>query len=87
MTACTFPSISGGKATWIVEAGDYGGKPIAVVAQKLQDPRLFVPSTVTVESIFGEHNLKLFFKYWCQENPVEVFNALASNLPLPNPYT
>ena len=61
--ACRLPSISGDKATWIVEAGGYGGKPIAVIAQQWEEPRLLVPDTTTVQSIFGEHKLTLFLKY------------------------
>ena len=68
--ACRLPSISGGKATWIVEAGGYGGKPIAVIAQQWEEPRLLVPVTTTVQSIFDEHKLILFLKYWCQANVI-----------------
>ena len=61
--ACGLPSISGDKATWIVKAGGSDGKPIAVVAQQWEEPRLLVPGTTTVQSIFGEHKLTLFLKY------------------------
>ena len=84
--ACGFPSISGGKATWIVKAGGSDGKPIAVVAQQWKEPRLLVPGTTNVQSTFGEHKLILFFRYWCQANPNTVFNALLSDSPLPSPY-
>lgn len=84
--ACGLPGISGDKATWIVKAGGRDGKPIAVVAQQWEEPRLLVPGTTTVQRIFGEHKLILFFRYWCQANPDTVFNALMSNSPLPSPY-
>jgi hypothetical protein len=61
--ACGLPGISGDKATWIVKAGGRDGKPIAVVAQQWEEPRLLVPATTTVQSIFGEHKLILFLKY------------------------
>jgi hypothetical protein len=64
--ACGLPSISGDKATWIVKAGGRDGKPIAVVAQQWGEPRLLAPGTTTAQSIFGEHKLTLFFRYWCQ---------------------
>lgn len=82
-TSCPLASISGGNATWIAEAGGYGGKPIAVVAQQWAAPRLLVPSTATVESIFDGHEAILFFKYWRQVDPMAVFEALASHAPLP----
>jgi hypothetical protein len=84
--ACGLPSISGDKATWIVKAGGRDGKPIAVVAQQWGEPRLLAPGTTTAQSIFGEHKLTLFFRYWCQANSDRVFNALISNSPLPSPY-
>ncbi len=84
--ACKLAGIAGGNATWIVEAGGYGGKPIAVIAQQWEEPRLLVPNSTTVESLFAHHKTKLFFKYWCQANPDAVFNALATNTPLPNRY-
>ena len=34
LTACRLASIAGGQATWIVQAGGYGGPPLAVVAQQ-----------------------------------------------------
>lgn len=85
-SACKLAGIAGGKATWIVEAGGRGGKPIAVVAQQWQQPRSLVPETTTVESIFANQKTKLFFKYWGQANPDGVFNAHASKSPLPDRY-
>jgi hypothetical protein len=86
INACVLAEIAGGNATWIVEAGGYDGKPIAVVAQQWKEPRLLVPETATAEGIFDGHKPKLFFKYWSQANPDAVFDALASNRPLPNRY-
>jgi hypothetical protein len=84
--ACKLAGIAGGNATWIVEAGGYGGQPVAVVAQQWDEPRLLIPYATTVDSLFAHQKTKLFFKYWCQANPEAVFNALASNSPLPSRY-
>lgn len=84
--ACRLASISGGKATWIVEVGGYDGMPIAVVAQQWDEARALIPSATTVESLFANQQKQLFFKYWCQANPETVFDALVSNSPLPSRY-
>ena len=84
--ACELPGISGGKATWIVEAGGYDGMPIAVVAQQWDEARALIPSSTTVESLFASREKQLFFKYWCQADPETVFDALLSNSPLPSRY-
>jgi len=39
---CPLASISGGLATWVVEAGGYGGRPLAVIAQQWPAPRWLV---------------------------------------------
>jgi hypothetical protein len=67
INACVLAEIAGGNATWIVEAGGYDGKPIAVVAQQWKEPRLLVPETATAEGIFDGHKPKLFFKYWSRQ--------------------
>jgi len=61
--ASGLPSISGDNATWIVKVGGRDGKLIAVVTQQWEEPRLLVPGTTTVQSIFGEHKWVLFLKY------------------------
>ena len=84
--ACRLAWIAGGNATWIVEVGGSGGKPVAVVAQQWTEARLLVPSSETVDSLFRKHKPTLFFKYWCQSNPEAVFNALVEKAPLPDRY-
>jgi len=84
MEACGLPVVAGGNATWMVEVGGYGGKPIAVAAQQWDEPRLLVPSSETVESLLREHEPRLFFRYWCQADPGAVFHALAAGAALPD---
>jgi hypothetical protein len=86
-TACELTYISGDRATWIVEAGGYGGKPVAVVAQQWESPRLLVLSSMNVEGLFSHHDPTLFFKYWGQAVPDAVFDALSKNTPLPDRYS
>ncbi|WP_374554578.1 hypothetical protein [Aquitalea pelogenes] len=84
--ACELAGISGGKATWIVEAGGYDGMPIAVVAQQWDEARALITSSTTIDHLFADLEKQLFFKYWCQANPETVFDALVSNSPLPSRY-
>ncbi|WP_266168752.1 hypothetical protein [Dyella subtropica] len=85
-SACCLATIAGGHATWIVEAGGHGGKPIAVVAQQWQKPRLLVAESETVGRLFAIHKAAVFFKYWCQADPECVFEALMSGTSLPGRY-
>ena len=83
-SACPLARIAGGQATWIVEAGGYDRTPIAVMAQQWAAPRWLVSSSSRVERLFANRQARLFFKYWCQADPDAVFEALASNKPLPS---
>lgn len=66
-------SISGGKATWIL---DLDGEPVAVVAQQWDEPRYLVDASQTIRS-FGAP-VSLMFRYWRQNDPDEVFAELAA---------
>ena len=79
--ACPLASISGGEATWIVQAGGYGGRPIAVLAQQWPQPRLLTRGTV--QGLFAAVEPRLHFRYWCQASPDAVFDALAAGTELP----
>ncbi|MFG6488660.1 hypothetical protein ACG04R_18390 [Roseateles sp. BYS78W] len=83
LTACRLASIAGGQATWIVQAGGYGGSPLAVVAQQWAAPRFLAPAGETVERFFSGCEPRVFFRYWCQADPQTVFDALAAGTPLP----
>ena len=79
--ACPLASISGGEATWIVQAGGYDGTPIAVIAQQWPAPRLLTDDTA--EHLFATLEPRLHFRYWCQASPDAVFDALAAGTALP----
>ena len=83
LAACRLAGIAGGQATWIVQAGGYGGQPLAVVAQQWAAPRFLAPTGETVERFFSGRDLRVFFRYWCQADPLAVFDALAAGAPLP----
>lgn len=86
LEACTPASISGGRATWIVQAGGSGGRAVAVVAQQWDSPRLLVPDARTAAQLFSEGEKAIFFRYWCQADPEAVYAALANGEPLPARY-
>lgn len=81
--ACPLASISGGEATWIVQAGGYDGTPIAVISQQWPAPRLHADADDTVQALFQLREPQLFFRYWCQASPEAVFDALAAGTDLP----
>lgn len=79
------PTIAGGRATWIVEAGSL---PLAVVAQQWPEPRYLVPPTQPVaQFIANSAGCQIYFKYWCQADPNTVFESLKNGNPLPNKYS
>ncbi len=53
LRACPLAGIQGGKATWIVDVGAAGAGSIGVVAEQWDAPRLLVPDTVTVATVFA----------------------------------
>jgi hypothetical protein len=77
------PSISGGKATWIL----YATKPLAVLAQQWSEPRYLVNPESSVQTFVDlSAKRQLEFVYWCQADPDQVFESLKNNLPLPDRY-
>lgn len=77
-------NIAGGKATWIVEAGE---KSLAVVAQQWKSPKFLIdPTTLVTECITLGAPRALFFRYWCQVDPVVVYDCLRLGRPLPDMY-
>ena len=77
------PSISGGKATWIV----FGKSPLAVVAQQWSKPHFLVDPTIPIENLIelkDNHHLELM--YWCQVEPQKVIASIEQGQPLPDKY-
>lgn len=79
------PNISGGRATWIVEAGS---QPIAVLAQQWSEPRYLVHAAQPIDQLVGNAaRCHIYFKYWCQADPDAVLECLKNGNPLPNKYS
>ena len=78
-------SISGGRATWIVETGS---RPLAVVAQQWPRARFLVePEQDVTSAVNRSGGCHLYFKYWCQADPNLVYECLRDGKPLPSRYT
>lgn len=76
------PSISGGRATWIVEAGS---QPIAVLAQQWSEPRYLVPAAQPMTPLIGNPvRCHIRLKYCRQTDPDSVLECLKNGSPLPN---
>ncbi|MDB6174886.1 MAG: hypothetical protein JWL59_4197 [Chthoniobacteraceae bacterium] len=77
-------SITGGKATWILDAQ----RPLAVFAQQWTQPRFLVSPDTPLASLF-DHAAKphLQFRYWCQADPERVFHSLEHGEALPERYS
>lgn len=79
------PRISGGRATWIVEASS---QPIAVLTQQWSEPRYIVHATHPMATLVGNSGCcHMYFKYWCQADPDAVLECLINGNPLPNRYS
>ena len=83
--ACPLASIRGGQATWILTVGGFEGPPLAVIAQQWRHPRLLVPETASLESIFAGYDLRLIFRYARQADPEAVYNAILTSSAFPSP--
>ncbi|MFZ6659003.1 hypothetical protein [Undibacterium sp. TJN19] len=70
------PSISGGKATWMIESSGHQVKTIGVLAQQWQDPCLMIDSSIDVGRHFSGQQPNLFFRYRCQIDPEAVRTQL-----------
>ena len=81
--ASPLASIAGGKATWLIDTDGPGKGCIGVIAQQWDEPRLLVPQDTTVAALFGQREASVFFRYWCQADPDQVFEALRTGRELP----
>ena len=79
-------SISGGRATWLVDTDGSGRGCIGVLAQEWPAPRFLIDSRATVQQHFGTRPPSLYLRYWCQASPDQVYSALLLNEPLPPKY-
>jgi hypothetical protein len=68
-------SIVGGRATWILVAGQ---RPLAVLAQQWAEPRYLVDSAQPISSFGTTDGVSLMFRYWLQRDPDHVFAELAA---------
>lgn len=66
-------SISGGRATWVLEAV----RPLAVLAQQWAEPRFLVAPESPISSLIDiASRPHLNFRYCCQVDPAQVFADL-----------
>ncbi|MCC3861997.1 hypothetical protein [Pseudemcibacter aquimaris] len=84
--ACPLPKISGGKATWIIYAGDNDLHCLGVLAQQWSVPHFLISANEKINTIFTDQPAKLMFRYWCQSNPDDVLKALKNKTDLPSKY-
>ncbi len=76
------PNISGGKATWIAEAGSL---PIAFLARQWPEPRYLVEADQSIASLIGNAARgHIYFNYWYQTAPDAVLEFLNNGNPLSN---
>jgi hypothetical protein len=76
-------SISGDKATWILD----GKQPLLVFAQQWTEPRFLVPpDSRLVDCLRSDGRPHLRFRYWRQVDPDRVFDCLKDGKPLPDKY-
>ena len=66
-------SISGGEATWSIEADT----PLAIIAQQLNEPKLIIQDNPIVKELAkGKDYLRVHINYHCQEDPDETIEKL-----------
>ncbi|MFZ6777906.1 hypothetical protein ACO0LD_13835 [Undibacterium sp. Ji83W] len=73
------PSISGGKATWMIESSGSPFKTIGVLAQQWQEPCVIIDAAVDVAQHFAGQQANLFFRYRCQIDPDTVLAQLQAS--------
>ena len=77
------PSISGGRATWILESH----RKLAVMAEQWTAPRFLVdPATSAAALVDPAAERQLNWIYWCQVDPDRVFDCLVRGEPLPDQF-
>lgn len=86
LRACPLASITGGRATWLIDTMGPSGGCIGVVAQQWSLPRLLAPGRTPIAALFGSAEVRVFFRYWCQADPDAVFEAMRSGHTLPSRY-
>ncbi|MEI3614716.1 hypothetical protein [Pseudogracilibacillus sp. SO30301A] len=68
------PTIYGGKATWVLLKDS---TPLAVIAQQWEQAKFFDNQNLTIQRLFlKEKEGNLFFDYYAQQDPIEVFATL-----------
>ncbi|MES2461968.1 MAG: hypothetical protein V4671_15395 [Armatimonadota bacterium] len=78
-------SISGGKATWLIEVPGLPKSVIGVAAQQWNAPRLLIPSATPLSVLFPtDRKPSLFFRYWLQSDPDLVFSHLQAGKEPPD---
>ena len=83
LRVCPLASISGDRATWLV---DVDAASIGVIAQQWPRPKFVIAEHTSVTDVFAGKNTVLHFRYWCQADPDAVFEALRDGRPLPPRY-
>lgn len=74
------PSISGGKATWVIESSGSQIKAIGVLAQQWQEPRIMIDASAELAQHFAGQQPNLFFRYRCQIDPDTEYAQLQASL-------
>lgn len=71
-----FPSIAGGRATWVCE----GDRPLAIVTQEYREPWPLTGGGRRVEEVAGTlPRPHFFFRYLAQESPEEAYRRLGGD--------
>ncbi|BBB64444.1 hypothetical protein UNDYM_0191 [Undibacterium sp. YM2] len=74
------PSISGGRATWVIESSGSQIKTIGVLAQQWQEPRVMMDASAELAQHFAGQQPNLFFRYRCQIDPDTVYAQLQASV-------
>ncbi len=83
LRVCPLASISGDKATWLI---DVDATCIGVIAQQWSRPKLVVAEHTSVTDVFAGKSKTLHFRYWNLADPDAVFEAVRLGRPLPPRY-
>ncbi len=83
LRACPLASISGDKATWLI---DVDSTCIGVIAQQWPRPKFIIAEHTSATDVFAGKRKSLHFRYWCQADPDAVFAAVRDGQPLPPRY-
>lgn len=67
------PKIYGGKATWVLYNGS---TPLAVIAQQWEQAKIFDCRDLAIQKLFLKEEVNLFFRYYAQQDPNDVFATL-----------